>query len=275
MLGTYTCLANWIWLNLRHVFIPRLPTCLQIVCELISLYGGVLFLVALACLWNRSVANRLKLHILYNCPCPPPLGLLETFLRGPKPPRGTWLPYRTNQHHQHHQIYSPLRISQFLSHRSSMIFHHTLGHFPLPALTPWPQAARLGVCLFACLLSLIRWLINVRWLFPCKIYVTPRFHHHSLLHVSLYLWFAWVVFLWVACFARPEKCNYATLLQGTKGCPVESTARNPEFILDPTLGSRPFVSGLSSRAHIATSPEPQKQKLTDAAFHFDIAFWLA
>jgi hypothetical protein len=39
--------------------------------------------------------------------------------------------------------------------------------------------------------------------------------------------------------------------------------------------ARPFVSGLSSRAHIATSPEPQKQKLTDAAFHFDIAFWLA
>ena len=100
----------------------------------------------------------------------------------------------------------------------------------------------------------------------------------TIIHLSMYLCIydlPGLFFLWVACFARPEKCNYGTRLQGTKGCPVESTARNPEFILDPTLGSRPFVSGLSSRAHIATSPEPQKQKLTDAAFHVGIAFWLA
>ena len=52
------------------------------------------------------------------------------------PPTGTSRPYRRNKHPQHHQTYSPLRISQFLTHCSfTTPFSFSLY---LPSFRPLP-----------------------------------------------------------------------------------------------------------------------------------------
>ena len=170
-------------------FIPRLPTCLQIVCvNLFHSMVGVLVLVALAylaCLWNRSVANRLKLHILYNCPCPPSTWSFgNIFLRGPKPPRGTWLPYRTNQHHQHHQIYSPLRISQYSSHTDLPWSSTTPSSFSL--YLPLPLGLKLLVWAFVCSLACFRW--SGGWLMFVDCFLVRYTSHpfFTIIHFSMY-----------------------------------------------------------------------------------------
>ena len=192
----------------------------------------------------------------------PPLGLLETVLRWPKPPQRDMVAISSQSR--------SMGIIRFAFH---FIYRFSTTPLSFRVYLPLPVGLKLLVWVFVCSLVCFRWSSDSRWLFPYRIYVTPLFNHHSPLHVSLDLWFAWMVLLWVACFAPPKKIH-GTRLQGTKECPVESTAGNPELIRHPTFGSAWFASGLSSRTHFATSPEPQKQKLTDAAYHFDIIAFL-